>query len=165
MFRLRPSLRASAFYAITYLFWVSFAYWAAPSIVARDKENLSIQNFVAAALLAVLLHVMIVLFIWRIDHKHRNRFLEAVRPYSRANVTLIVFSAAFLALAVLSGIHGDYYDHLHEWSAVLGDAIPGKAKGSTPMGLCSTCWRHWPGPTLLQTSFCFRSLTSFSSSG
>jgi len=68
--RLRPSLRAIAFYAITYLFWVSFAYWAAPSIVARDKENLSIQNFVAAALLAVLLHVMIVLFIWRIDHKH-----------------------------------------------------------------------------------------------
>ena len=132
--RLRPSLRAIAFYAITYLFWVSFAYWAAPSIVARDKENLSIQNFVAAALLAVLLHVMIVLFIWRIDHKHRNRFLEAAHPYSRANVTLIVFSAAFLALAVLSGIHGDYYDHLHEWSAVLGGRDPWEGEGFNTYG-------------------------------
>src|SRR5262249_50877411 len=77
-----------------------------------------------AALLAAVLHLVIVLFIFRIDRKHRNRFSDAARPYSHVNAVLVVFSAAFLALTVLSGSRGDYEGYLHEWMAVLGGYDP-----------------------------------------
>ena len=124
------------------LFWVGFADWIAPNIIAAayDERSLSILNWVfqgrrsffpvehyldrwsmyaAAVLLAAVLHFVIVLFICGIDRKHRVRFLDAARPYSHANVALVVYSAAFLALAVLSGAQGDYAGYLDQWMAVL----------------------------------------------
>src|SRR5690348_2602418 len=80
----RLSLRLIAIYAIMCLFWVGFADWLAPNIIsaAYDERNLSILNWVfqgrsfpvehyvdrwnviaAAALLAAVLHLVIVLFI------------------------------------------------------------------------------------------------------
>jgi Glycosyltransferase family 87 len=79
----------------------------------------------AAALLAAVLHLVIVLFIYRIDRKHQGRFLDKVRPHSHANVVLVVFSAAFLAFAALTGAQGDYNEaYLKEWMAVLDGADP-----------------------------------------
>jgi Glycosyltransferase family 87 len=133
---LRLSLRLTATYAIICLLWVGFAHWVAPKIIvaAYEEGNLSILNWVfqgrlpverylnrwsviaAAALLAAVLHLIIVLFIYSIDRKHRGAFLDAA---SHDNTALVVFSAAFLALAVVGGAQGDYKDYLLEWKAVL----------------------------------------------
>ena len=136
---LRPSLRLIAIYAIMCLFWVGFAGWLAPNVVsaAYDERNLSILDWVfpdrslpaehyldrwnviaAAALLAAVLHLVIVLFIRGTGRKFDPR------SSSHANATLVVFSAAFLALAVLSGIQGDYKGYLDEWMRVVGGANP-----------------------------------------
>jgi len=121
---LRPSLRLVAIYTIICPFWVGLAYWVAPNTAAHGEPNPSMLNVAAAALLAVLLHLVTVLFICRIDRKHRGRFFEQARPYSRANTALVLFSAAFLGLAVLSGAQGDYGGYLNEWKAVLGGRNP-----------------------------------------
>src|ERR1700720_2913710 len=102
--RLRPLLGPIAIYAIMCLFWVGFVYWLAPDIVAYSELNPSRLDFVSAALVAGLLHLVVFLFIYRLDRKHRD-VLKPARPYSDGNAALVVFSAAFLALAVLSGIH------------------------------------------------------------
>src|SRR5437667_11595222 len=98
---LRLSPRLIAIYAIMCLFLVGVADWVAPNIAAYDELNPSIFNFAAAAALAAVLYLVIVLFIYGIDRKHRVRFLDAARPYAHVNAVLVVFSAAFLALAVL----------------------------------------------------------------
>src|SRR5262249_43310557 len=100
------------------------AEWLTSNIDAYESLKPSILNFIAAALLAAVLHLVIVLFIFRIDRKHRNRFSYSSRPYSHVNAVLVVFSAAFLALTVLSGSRGDYEGYLHEWMAVLGGYDP-----------------------------------------
>jgi len=94
------------------LFWIGFADWVAPDVGAYDELNPSIFYFIAAAPLAAVLHLVIVLFICSVDRKDRIRFLNAARPYSHVNAILVVFSAAFLALAVLSGAQGDYEGYL-----------------------------------------------------
>src|SRR5262245_54264725 len=127
---LRLSPRLIAIYAIICLFWVGFADRVAPNIAGYDERNPSIFNFAAAALLAATLHLVIVLFIWGIDRKHRVRFLDGARPYSHVNAVLVVFSAAFLALAVLSGAQGDYKDHLVEWMDVLRGADPWEVRST-----------------------------------
>jgi hypothetical protein len=127
------------------LFWVGFADWVAPNIIdaAYDERNPWILNWdfrgyipiehyyrdrwsviAAGALLAAVLHLVIVLFICGIDRKHRVRFLDAARPRSHANAVLVIFSAAFLALTVLSGAQGDYRNYLDEWMVVLGGGDP-----------------------------------------
>jgi Glycosyltransferase family 87 len=139
---IRLSLCLIAIYAAVCLFWVGFANWVAPNIIAAayDQRSLSIINWVfqdrrsffpvehyldrwsmyaAAVLLAALLHFVIVLFICGIDRKHRGRFLDAARAYSHVNVALVVFSAAFLALAAFSGAGGTYAGYLNQWMAVL----------------------------------------------
>jgi hypothetical protein len=142
---LRLSLRLIAFYAIVCLLWIRFADWIAPNIIAAayDERNLWITNWgfrgyqsfpvhyrdrwsviATAALLAAALHLVIVLFICGIDRKHRGRFPDATRPHSHANAALVVFSAAFLALTVFSGAHGDYNSYLDEWIVVLGGGDP-----------------------------------------
>jgi Glycosyltransferase family 87 len=142
---LRLALRLIAIYAIVCLFWIGFADWVAPNIIAAayDERNPWITNWdfrgyqsipvhypdrwsviATAALLAALLHLVIVLFICGIDRKHRVRFLDAARPHSHANAALVVFSAAFLALTVLSGAQGDYKSYLDEWIRVLGGGDP-----------------------------------------
>src|SRR5262249_17353787 len=111
---LRLSLRLIAIYAIMCLFWVGFADWVAPNIIAAayDERNLSVLNWffqsrllpvehyldhwnviAAAALLAAVLHLVIVLFICGTDRKHRVRFLDAARPSAHADAALVVFSA------------------------------------------------------------------------
>ncbi len=49
---------------------------------------------------------------------------------SHTNAALMVFSAAFLAVAVLSGAQGDYKAYLDEWMAVLGGSNPWKGSSS-----------------------------------
>jgi Uncharacterised nucleotidyltransferase/Glycosyltransferase family 87 len=44
--------------------------------------------------------------------------------FAHCNVVLVTFSAAFLALAVLSGLLGDYRAYVMEWIAVLGGRDP-----------------------------------------
>src|SRR5262245_41982962 len=100
---LRPLLGPIAIYAIMYVFWVGVVYWLGPDIVAYSELNPSTLDLVVAALLAALLHLVIVLFIYRIDRKDRD-VLKPGRPYSDVNAALVVFSATFLALTVLSGI-------------------------------------------------------------
>jgi hypothetical protein len=54
----------------------------------------------AAVLIAMVLHLAIVLFIGRIDRKHRLSAMPTALP--RINFILIAFSAAFLALTTCS---------------------------------------------------------------
>ena len=121
---LRLSARLIAIYAIMCLFWVGFANWVAPNIAAYDELNSSIFYFIAATPLAAVLHLVIVLFICSVDRKHQVGFVDAARPYSHVNAILVVFSAAFLALAVLSGAQGDYKGYLGQWMAVLRGSDP-----------------------------------------
>src|ERR1700720_3127430 len=119
----RLSLRLIAIYAIMCVFWVGFAAWVAPNIAAFNGLKLSILDIAGAALLAAVIHSVIVPFIYGIDN-NRIRYLDAPRQYSNVNVALVVFSAAFLAVAVLSGIRGDYYSYLQEWMAILAGGDP-----------------------------------------
>jgi Glycosyltransferase family 87 len=120
----QSSLRLIAIYAIFCLIWVALTSWVVPNIAADEEVDPSILNLPAAALLALFLHLILVLFIRRIDRKLQARFLEVAQPPSYANAALVMFSAAFLALAVLSGIHGDYRGYFHEWMAILGGRDP-----------------------------------------
>jgi hypothetical protein len=72
-----------------------------------------------AALLAVILELLACLAIWRFDRKHRSPAGVTARSNARDNAALIIFSTAFLALTVSSGIQGDYGSYLVEWRAVL----------------------------------------------
>jgi len=141
----RPPVPLLAIYAIVCLLWIGFAVGIAPNIIsaAYNERSLSVLNwlfkshrslpiehyldrwsvFAAAVSIAIVLHLAIVLFIGRIDRK--NRFPEKTRVCSRTNFILIVFSAAFFAVTVLSWAQGDYkYFYLDEWMVVLGGRDP-----------------------------------------
>src|SRR5262245_61424646 len=117
----RPPVPLLAIYAIVCLLWIGFAVGVAPNIMsaAYNERSLSVLNwlfkshrslpnehyldrwsvFAAAMSIAIILHLAIVLFIGRIDRKNR---LPKTRVCSRTNFILIVFSAAFFAVTVLS---------------------------------------------------------------
>jgi len=142
--RLDDRLRLIAVYAILCLIWVGFAEWIVPNIIvaAYHGQSLSIFNWVlqghtsfpverylnrwsviaAAMPLAIVLHLVMVLLICWMDRKQGA--LDAVRAYPRGNVVLVIFSAAFLALAALSGVQGVYHAYLAEWTAVLRGGDP-----------------------------------------
>ena len=82
------------------LVWAEFAF--PPTI------NTPGSMVAAAVPLAVILHLVIVLLIGAIDRKKPGVPLESAGSDSLVNVVLIVFSAAFLALTVLSGDQWDY---------------------------------------------------------
>lgn len=147
MFRcpLRLTLRLVAIYAIVCLFWVVFADWAGPNIIAAayDERHPWILNWdfrgyksfpvhyrdrwsviATAVLLAAVLHFVIVLFMCGIDRKHRVRSLDAAQSPSQANAVLVVFSGVFLGLSVLSGAQADYKSYLDEWMVVLRGGDP-----------------------------------------
>jgi hypothetical protein len=142
---LRLSLRLIAIYAIVCLFWVGFSDWVTPNIIAAAYDELhpwilnwDFEGYIpfehyyhdrwsvitVAVPLAAVLHLVIVLFICGIDRKHRIQFLGVARSRSHANAALVIFSAAFLALTVISGVQGDYSAYLHEWMVVLGGGDP-----------------------------------------
>jgi len=143
---LRRSLLLIATYAALWVFWVGFADGVAPNIIAAayNERSLSVLNWVfqghrslpiehyleswrvvaAAVQIATILHLMIVLFIRRIDRKHRLLLLKTPRADLYTNFILIAFSAAFLALTALSWIHGDYRAYLFEWMTVLAGRNP-----------------------------------------
>jgi hypothetical protein len=137
MARLLPLL---TIYAIFCIVWGAFAHWIAPTIIADAyearipsilfKSSLSVEHYLdmwslrADALqLAAILHLIIVLFIRAIDRKHKALPLSA-RVDSRANVVLIVFSAAFLAMSILAGVRGDHLAYVAHWKEVLGGRDP-----------------------------------------
>jgi hypothetical protein len=142
---LGPALRLTAVYAILCLFWVGLSEWVAPKIIIaayhehdipvldwalQGHRSLPINHYLyfwrsiaTAVPLAAGLHWMIVLLICGIDRKQRDQCPNSV-IYKHCNVVLITFSAAFLALAVLTGIQGDYRAYVMEWIAVLAGRDP-----------------------------------------
>jgi Glycosyltransferase family 87 len=141
----RPPVPLFAIYAIVCLSWIGFAGGIAPNIIsaAYNERSLPVLNWIfknhrslplehyldrwsvtaAAVFIAIVLHLAIVLFIGRLDRKHR---LSATPPAaSRINFILIIFSAAFFTVTVLSWAQGDYkYFYLDEWMVVLGADDP-----------------------------------------
>jgi hypothetical protein len=133
-------------YAAVGLLWIGFAKWIAPDIIAAayHERGLSVLNWAfqghrslpiehyldrwsmmaAAVQIAMSLHLMIVLFIRRTEYKYRIVLHKTLGADLRTNFVLNVFSAAFLALTVLSWIRGDYRDYLDEWVTVLAGRIP-----------------------------------------
>src|SRR5262245_21714970 len=139
----RPGVPLLATYAIVCLLWIAFADGIAPKIIsaAYNERSLSVLNWffkshrslplehyldrwsvtAAAVLIAIVLHLAIVLLIGRID----RRLSATPTALSRINFILIAFSAAFLALTVLSWAQGDYkYYYLDEWRVVLAGRDP-----------------------------------------
>jgi Glycosyltransferase family 87 len=141
---IRPPVPLLVIYAIVCLLWIAFADGIAPNIIsaAYNERGLSVLNWffkshrslplehyldrwsvtAAAVLIAMVLHLAIVLFIGRIDRKHRLSATQTALP--RINFILIAFSAAFLALTVLSWAQGDYRGYLEEWMTVLAGRDP-----------------------------------------
>jgi hypothetical protein len=139
-------LTLTAIYAILSLFWTGFADWVAPGIIvaAYNGRSLSVLNWVfeghtslsighyldrwsvtAAALqIAMILHLALVLFIVRIDLKHRVRLPNTPGSALNFNFVLIAFSAAFLALTALSWVRADYPGYVDEWTGVLAGRDP-----------------------------------------
>ena len=166
----RPPVHA-VIYAIVCLLWIGFADGIAPNIIsaAYNERSLSVLNwffkshrslplehyldrwsvFAAAVLIAIVLHLAIVLFIGRIDRKHR--LPDTTRACSRINFILIAFSAAFFAVTVLSWAQGDYYYfYLDEWRVVLG--------GRDPWLCMREICLNWPeNPTTLESRTHFNS--------
>jgi hypothetical protein len=137
-------LKLIAVYAIVYLIGAAFLYGVVPRVIAsaynepivsllqwlfQDRKPAPIQHYLdlwravrTAVLIATILHLGLVLFIQRIDRKHELLFLGKVDV--GANVVLLVFAAAFLALTIFSGVRGDYLAYLSEWKVVLAGRIP-----------------------------------------
>jgi hypothetical protein len=142
----RHSLRLTAIYATVCVLWGGFGHWFAPSIIAAayDNRNQLILNrlfgnrslpvehyvgrwsiFATATMLAAIFHLFMVLLIRAIDHKRRDQILDHARAASGVNFILTLFCGAFLAWAVLSGVHGEAYKaYLEEWMNVLGGHDP-----------------------------------------
>jgi hypothetical protein len=139
---LRSALPFVSIYAALSLGWIIFAYGAVPNIIELPYNGnsfslliLSLQGqtslkycaecygvIAGAVQIAIILHLIVVLFIRSIDRKYE---LTSVKSISgKTNVILIGFSAVFLAVTVLSGIHGDYPAYLKEWLTVLTGRIP-----------------------------------------
>jgi hypothetical protein len=95
------------------------------------RQNLPLEHFLGAwharattVPLAALLHLAIVLVIRRIDRGRRLASVGAATAELRVNLVLILFAAAFLAFAVLSGFKGAYAAYPPEWQAVLAGGDP-----------------------------------------
>jgi hypothetical protein len=141
-YSLRGTLPLIASYAIICVVWAEFSPWIPPTIV-KAAYNPSIPNLVsgkgmlpveyyldrwsmvaAAVPLAVVLHLVVVLLIGAIDSKKPRILLESAGSDSLVNVVLTAFSAAFLALTVLSGDRWDYTAYLAQWIDVLEGRDP-----------------------------------------
>jgi len=154
---LRPSLPLIVIiYAALCLFWIGFAHLVAPSIIAaayndrslpvlnqvfQGLRSLPIEHYLhrwsvtaTAVLIGTILHLVIVLFIKSVDRKHLLLLLNSPRGGLCNNFFLIAFSAAFLALTVLSWVQGDYRAYLGEWSVVLEGGNPWVDGGNNAYG-------------------------------
>jgi hypothetical protein len=80
-------------------------------------------NLVAGAIdIAVVLHLVIVLFIGSIDGRHKLRCCDAAK--TNANANMVLFSAVFLITTAITGNRNDYDAYLIEWTAVLNGEDP-----------------------------------------
>ncbi|MGB8743007.1 MAG: hypothetical protein WCD52_23010 [Xanthobacteraceae bacterium] len=129
---LRGSLLLIAIYGAICLAWSEFAYWIPPAIEVTYNHsttpNLPVAyhdrwSMIAAVVpLAAILHLIIIISIGAIDRKKPEALLD--RSNSLINVVLTLFSAAFLALTVLSGDRLDYTGYLQMWIDVLEGRDP-----------------------------------------
>jgi hypothetical protein len=78
----------------------------------------------AALQIAMILHLVLVLFIGRSDRKNRVRVPNVPRTDLNVNFILIAFSAMFLALTALTWVHADYPGYVDEWTGVLAGRDP-----------------------------------------
>lgn len=126
-------------YAVLGACWAAFAWWAVPPVIeaAYQGRSLAVLNRVfqrasrhplehylglwsdlaGAVLIAGALHLAFVLIVVRLGR-------EKGPGEARANLVLILFGAAFLALTVLSGPRHDYVAYLQEWDVVLRGGDP-----------------------------------------
>ena len=142
-YTLRRKLVLVAIYAAFCVGWIGFTQWIAPSIIVRacegrdlnwtlsDHRSNSVPHcleswtiFADAVLLAAILHFIIVLLIEGIRQRHQILVGDTNRLNSGVDAILIVFSAVFLALTILSGVQGDYEQYLTEWMDVLAGHDP-----------------------------------------
>jgi hypothetical protein len=137
---LNHSLRGSFFLiaiSATFCFaWGEFAHWGPPTIIEAicnpptpanlpGEYHLDSCSMIAGAVpLAAVLHLVIVVLIASIDRKKPGVLPEAAGTNLLVNVALMVFSAAFLALTVLSADRLDYTGYLAQWSDVLEGRDP-----------------------------------------
>jgi hypothetical protein len=143
-FRQPQAVPLIAIYTALCLIWAWFSYGVVPNVItaAYNERSLSVLKWLfrghgpapiehyldrwseiaTAVQIAMILHLGVVLFIQSIDRKHRLLFLPRADLYT--NIVLIAFAAAFLALTILSGVHGDYTAYLLEWKVILAGHIP-----------------------------------------
>src|ERR1700692_2975704 len=75
--------------------------------------------------IAAILYLIVVLFIGSIDRKRGPRTLAFVAANSRTNMALLIFSAGFFAVTILSGARGTYGTaYLEQWMVVLKGSDP-----------------------------------------
>src|SRR5262249_10155230 len=135
-----------ALYAVLGGAWAAFAHCIAPGIIVAAYADRSISilnrifqgnhdltlehylhswNLVSGAIdISVVLHLVIVLFIGRIDRSHKLHLRDAAKTNANANTVLIAFSAVFLATTAITGIRNDYDAYVIEWTAVLNGKDP-----------------------------------------
>ena len=143
----RPVVVLVTVYAVFCVGWIGLVQWFAPTIISQVYEgrgqstlnwifsNYSSNSaqhlldrwatFAGAVPLAAILHLTLVLFIKHI-RKHQALVCGIERFNPRVDAVLIIFSAAFLALTILSGVpfRSDYEQYLAEWTDVLAGRDP-----------------------------------------
>ena len=135
------SLPVIAIYAAFCFVLAGFAHWILPPIIAaaypilnwglHSGSSLPVDHYLdrwsvisRTLQLAAMLHLIIILFIRAIDSKRSSSPIEIERANSQINLVLIVFSAAFLTVSILSQARGDYNAYIREWTDLLGGFDP-----------------------------------------
>ena len=129
-------------YATLALGWVAIAQWIVPPFLTMEnpggtwaavrryiqsppalflaRDTLGRwRDFSAAVLIALALHLTILLILRRYDLRAAETPSSTNVPATRrVNLSLLIFSLAFLAVTVLTGPCHDYYFYLHMWYEV-----------------------------------------------
>jgi hypothetical protein len=129
---MRQSLVVIAIYAAFCLAWIGFAQWIVPTNWSFSDHSASSGQhyldrwavFARAVPLAAILHLIVVLYIERIRRKHQALVRDRERLNARVDAALILVSAVFLALTILTGVQSDYEQKLAVWMDVLAGRDP-----------------------------------------
>ena len=141
---LRPSALVITVYALVCAAWSAFAFGVAPEIIAgagggrggpildrvfQGRRSLPVEHYLgawrgiaAAVLIAMALHLAIALLATRIDRLQPRG--ARVGGKIEASGALMVFSAVFLATAVITRIAGDHRIYVAVWTSILQGRDP-----------------------------------------
>ena len=140
----RPSALVVTAYAVVCAAWSAFAFGLAPGIIAsawagrggpildrvfQAHRSLPVEHYLgawrglaAAVLIAMALHLALVLLATRMDRHQRRGAREGGKI--EASGALMVFSAVFLAAAVITWIAGDHRIYVNLWTSILRGRDP-----------------------------------------